>query len=269
MQGEELHDVWKTDGFNLRVQGGEAVARQLREQALPLLQGRKPDALFFYGPSLSTDEVRERMREMLLGILEIERVAVEHDLLAAARAACQSEAGAVGILGTGSNACLYDGRDITVSRGGLGYLLGDEGSGMDLGRRLLKACLDEQLPQSLIVEIEKHWRADSKAVAREVYAAARPNVRLAALAPALSRFADRPEVSNIVIEALGEFVELSLMKLPLTEGQAVHFIGSIAVAFRPFLEKALKENGLKLGQVIERPIDRLIQYHLKHEPERD
>lgn len=269
MQGGELHDVWKTDGFNLRVQGGEAVARQLRDQALPLLQGLKPDVLFFYGPSLSTDEVRERMREMLLGIIDVERVSVEHDLLAAARSACQGEAGAVGILGTGSNACLYDGRDIAVSRGGLGYLLGDEGSGMDLGRRLLKACLDEQLPNGLIEEIEKYWRSDSKAVAREVYAAARPNVRLAALAPALNRFADRPEVSDIVIRALGEFVELSLMKLPLAEGQAVHFIGSIAVAFKPLLEKALTANGLKLGQVIERPIDQLIQYHLRHETERD
>lgn len=82
--------------------------------------------------------VREALRRAALEVLDVEEVWVSHDarlLLAAASVS----AGIAVVAGTGSSVYgrAAGGREVTV--GGWGHLLGDEGSGYDIGRRALRA----------------------------------------------------------------------------------------------------------------------------------
>ncbi len=263
-QGSVLVGSWSSAGFNLRVQGAEAVRRQLAEEVWPRCAHQKIGSIYFYGPSLSTPAACAELASLLReGLPSASRVEVAHDLLAAARACCGDRPGVVGILGTGSNACRYDGRQITHARGGWGYLLGDEGSGMDLGRRLLKAALDGHLPPAEVAALEAEWGCPAADLAQRLYALPRPNVRLAELAPLLIRRRSILIYKQLIQSSLVQYIELSFKPWDLSEGTSVDFVGSIAAELESELALLLPVHGLRLGQVLARPMSQLAIYHVK------
>jgi len=70
------------------------------------------------------------------------KITLHNDAFAALAAGTWGSAGIVLVAGTGSIACGYDPENgLYVRAGGWGYLLGDEGSGFDMGRRGLMAIL--------------------------------------------------------------------------------------------------------------------------------
>jgi N-acetylglucosamine kinase-like BadF-type ATPase len=262
-EGQAAQRSWSSSGFNLRVQGAAAVRRQLAEEVWPLLQGSQVSHVFFYGPSLSTPDACAHLAELLReGLGPSARIEVAHDLLAAARATCAHRAGVVGILGTGSNACRYDGQQITESRGGWGYLLGDEGSGMDLGRSLLKAALDGELNAAHVAELEAEWGQTAPQLARSLYDLPRPNVRLAELAPALLARRAVPPFRDLVQSRIRKYIELSFVPWMLEADSVVHVVGSIAAELEPELARLLPDYGLRLGRVVARPLAELADFHL-------
>ena len=90
----------------------------------------------FYGAGCRPDQI-ERMQRLIGSVLHATSVSVASDLLGAAHALCGHEAGIVAILGTGSGSAVYNGECFTAQTPSLGYILGDEGSGAVLGRRLV------------------------------------------------------------------------------------------------------------------------------------
>ena len=110
--------------------------------------------VYYYGAGCATDEACERIRTDLSLLFRNSRIEVSSDMLGAARAACGNSAGIVGILGTGSNSCLYDGRDIVENVSPLGYILGDEGSGAVLGRLFLGRLLKGQFCNDVLKDFK-------------------------------------------------------------------------------------------------------------------
>ena len=112
------------------------------------------NAVYFYGTGLSNPQNASQLKKALKAVFTKASFDIQTDLVAAARATCQNKKGVACILGTGSNTGFYNGKKITKNSPGLGYVLGDEGSGSYLGKKVIQYYLyktfDEDLMLSLI-----------------------------------------------------------------------------------------------------------------------
>ena len=215
--------------------------------------------VYFYGSGCTPAHV-PMMKQVLAEVLSPKSVEVYSDLMAAARALCQHEAGIACILGTGANSCLYDGEQIAQNTPALGYILGDEGSGSVLGRLFLNAIFKNPKLSKLrdqYLEENKLTQAD---IIKKVYNEPMVNRFLATTSPFILEHLDNPILQRLVIDNFRQFFRSNIdpyghHDLP------VHFVGSMAYHYRKQLEEAAKEEGYTIGQTMQSPMEGLIKYH--------
>ena len=201
--------------------------------------------------------VQDVIRELLPGCT----VEVESDLLGAARALCGREAGIACILGTGSNSCLYDGRNIVEHTPPLGYILGDEGSGSFLGKSLLNGLFKGLLPESLKQSFcDKYCLSLSDIIGR-VYRQPAPNTFLASLVPFIAEHRTEPAIHDMLTDAFRLFITNNIAIYGHKE-MPINCVGGIAYQFEEELRAAAAAKGMQIGCVLRRPIERIVQYHL-------
>lgn len=220
------------------------------------------EEVYFYGAGCLPGSVSETMAQALRPVVgEMPVVNVDNDLISAARAVCGHEPGIACILGTGSNSCYYDGRQIVDNISPLGFILGDEGSGAVLGRQLLGAVLKRQLPAHLCEEFMQTYDLDLHTIIKRVYRTPSPNRFLASLAPFLRRHADIPGIRSIITEQFRLFFIRNVANYSAYGPGGVHFVGSIAYHFQDLLREVAAELGYSIGRIIVSPMDGLIEYH--------
>jgi glucosamine kinase len=250
-------------GFNIEAEGGYKAAQKhfsAVRQAFAEAQWTWPEKLYYYGPALHSAENKEVLESILRETFpEIAYVEVAHDLLGAARAAWGRDKGIVCILGTGSNCALYDGESILRQRGGHGYLLGDEGSGADLGKNLLSALLHEEIPEDLLSVFQARYPQSPMELRKAVYQASRPSAFLAEFAYFLSEHQAHPWVHSLVKSRLEAFVRRTWQRWTLTE--PIRYVGGIAQAFAPLLEEVTRSAGGNWAGIVTDPAEKLRQFH--------
>jgi glucosamine kinase len=253
---------FQTSGYNPYVQGISGVLSVLAEELLPQFTGRVPECIYFYGSGFSVPEYNVALQEWMIQNTGASKAIVEHDLLGAARAICQNRAGIAAIMGTGSNSCLYDGRTIVSSKGGHGYLFGDEGSGADLGKRLVQKLLNEELSPGLSQQIlEKLACKAAVDLRNRIHGKPRPNVALAALAPLVLALQEAEEIQLLILESFRAFLNTTLLRYSEIRHLSPGFTGSVAWHFKKHLLQVLSEKGLDSSVVLPKPIDQLAYYH--------
>lgn len=253
--------IIQTQGINPFHQSEEHIERVLREELLPHLKQDSPvTSIFFYGAGC-TPEKSPIVRDKLKALFPEATIEVESDLLGAARSLCGRKKGIVCILGTGSNSCEYDGEKITSNVPPLGYILGDEGSGAALGKRLVSDCLKNQLSEKLCRLFLIETGLTPSTLINKVYREPQANRFLAGLTPFLSRHREEPEIHELLISCFTDFFLRNVMQYKY-QNTAIHFTGSIARHFRQEVEEAARTTGLRTGQFIQSPIDGLANYHL-------
>jgi len=215
------------------------------------------EAVYFYGAGCLENE-QMKVMNWLHELFPSDKIEVHSDLLGACRAVCQTGAGLVGILGTGSNFCHYDGERIVEQIPSLGYLLGDEGSGMSLGRYLLKAYYRGRLPEELEGDFQKSYPEACKI--ETLYDQIRPNSYLASLVPFLAENKHHVFVQGLLRSAFAQYIDLIH---PLTERQeqGVNFVGSVAYYFKEEIADVLHERGFTPGKFVASPLNGLTLYH--------
>lgn len=238
------------------------------EQGLSILHAAVNDLrvkqIYYYGTGCSQQAgctiVRQKLRAFWP---ECKEVAVNSDLLAASRACWQKQDGIACILGTGSNAAWYDGAKIRQKRGGIGYVLGDEGSGADLGKQLLVAFLNEQLPDNLMQILRQDYALDRAVIIERTYKDANPSRFLAHFAPLVSKWKHQSAFLQDQVHTRFQILTKNyLLPLCQTSGQsAVGFVGSIAVNFEKELAAALAEKGLAIRKNLGNPTAELLRFH--------
>lgn len=216
--------------------------------------------IHFYGAGC-IDPFRSSVREVLESLLPNCWIEVESDLLGAARALCGQTPGIACILGTGSNSCLYDGKNITSNTPPLGYILGDEGSGTMLGKMLLNGMYKGILPDALKQEFTDTFQLTLPDIIERVYRKPAANTFLASLVPFLAEHRAHPAVHDLLICAFRQFFTRNIIgynqpTLP------VNFVGGIAFQFENELREAALAEGLKVGHIVRRPIEAIAKYHL-------
>lgn len=222
--------------------------------------GDNPE-IHYYGAGCATPEICLKIEEALRRVWEPTEVSVSSDLLGAARALFGDSSGIACILGTGSNSCLYDGREIASHVPSLGYILGDEGSGAALGKRLVadvfKGVMDEGVRKSFI-----DWSGLTLSeILDKTYRSKAPNRFLASLVPFLKENLWNPHVYSLVLEELTNFFRRNVTMYKGAHSLPVSFIGSVASQFENILREAACSQGYSVSAIHVSPIEGLAEYH--------
>jgi len=247
-----------TSGINPFYQDAENISAILQKEFTGV---KKFDAIYFYGAGCINQEKQNIVREALLNVFKVTNIFVGSDLLAAAHSLCQEQSGVVCILGTGSNSCYYNGNEIVANVSPLGFILGDEGSGAVLGKKLIGDVLKKQLPQSLIDDFFETYQTTAAGILENVYKKPFPSRYLAGFTKFLSKNIKHPEIEKIVTNSFRDFVTRNLLQYSEIRQTPIHFTGSIAFHFEAQLRKVIEEQNLMLGRIVQAPMEGLIKYH--------
>jgi len=195
-----------TKGTNPFFQTEDEISAEVSENLLPYLDTAKVDAVWFYGAGCAFPEKNEIVRAAIARHLDVP-IEVGSDLLGAARGLCGRQPGIACILGTGSNSCFYDGKEIVSNVSPLGFILGDEGSGAVLGKMLVGDVLKNQLPAALKEEFLAKYELTPAIILERVYKKPFPNRFLASLSPFLVEHLDVPEIHTLVLNGFKAFFD--------------------------------------------------------------
>lgn len=249
-----------TSGINPFHQSAEQIQQILtKELGSQLSPDATISAIYFYGAGC-TPEKKPILERALQALYPQAYVEVQSDLLGAARALCGKESGIACILGTGSNSCYYDGTHIVSNVSPLGYILGDEGSGAVLGKRLVGDCLKKQLPPSLCEAFLQTFQLTPAEIIEKVYRQPQANRFLASLTPFLSTHREIPEIHRLLISCFTDFFQRNILQYPYSNN-LTHFVGSIAWYFQEEVKEAAQLSGIQTGKFIQSPIEELRKYH--------
>ena len=251
-----------TQGINPFHQSQEHINKVLEEELMPQLKNiEEISQIHFYGAGC-TPEKSVIVKEALQTLFAKAEIQVASDLLGAARSLCGKEPGIACILGTGSNSCEYDGKKIVSNVSPLGYILGDEGSGAVLGKRLVGDCLKNQLPEHIRQSFLEETQLTPAEIIDKVYRQPQANRFLASLTPFLSAHREEPAIHTLLISCFTDFFQRNVMQYnyPACE---VHFTGSIAWYFQEEVKEAANALNIRTGKFIKSPIYGLIEYHFE------
>lgn len=234
----------------------------LEQELLPHLKKTVPDEVHYYGTGCKAPENVKLVKKAIKKVFATANVDVNHDLLAAARALCGNKKGVACILGTGSNSCYYDGRRVAKNSPGLGYILGDEGSGAYLGKKVVQYYLYNTFDADLMDRFKAKFDTDNDTILDTVYKKPLANRYLAGFAIFLAENRGHFMIENIIEDGLNDFFFNHVYKYRESWSLPVNFVGSVAWGFKDVLKEMCNSYELELGTVLKNPMEGLIKYHV-------
>ena len=221
--------------------------------------------IYFYGAGCSTPDKHEVISNGLSLFFPKAFISVENDLIGSAYATCGDEKGLICILGTGSNVSYFDGVATYDSNYGLGYILGDEGSGTYFGRKMITSYLYQHMPEDLRTLFAKDFEIDKETVITNVYQRPLPNTYLAGFSRFMYDRRDHPFILQILEDGFQEFIDVNIKDFKDYKIIDCHFVGSISFYYQDILKRVCERNGITVGKVLQKPIEGIFNYILKKE----
>jgi glucosamine kinase len=250
-----------TQGISPYFLNKDQVVDVLLKELKPDLQNIRVDELYYYGTGCANPDNAKLMKKAIKQVFPEANIEVNHDLLAAARALCGVEKGIACILGTGSNSCYYNGKRIVSNSPGLGYVLGDEGSGAYLGKKVLQYYLYNTFDDELKGRFDVTYLTNKAEILENVYKNPLPNRYLAGFVMFLAENRGHYMIENIIEDCLNDFFFTHLCKYKETWTLPVNFVGSVAFGFKDVLEELCHSYEFELGKILKKPMSGLIEYH--------
>jgi glucosamine kinase len=250
-----------TQGISPYFLSGPQITELLEKELIPKLKKYQVKEIFFYGTGLANPKNVTVVKSVLKKLFPTAKTEVQNDLLAAARALCGKNKGVACILGTGANSCFYNGRKMVKNSPGLGYVLGDEGSGAYLGKKVIQYYLYNTYDEELRARFEKKFQVTPMEILENVYKKPLANRYLASYAIFLAENRGHYMIENIIEDGLNDFFFTHLYKYRESWTHPIHFVGSIAFGFKDVLKDLCNTYELELGRVLKAPMQGLIEYH--------
>ncbi len=250
-----------TQGISPYFLNSEQVQSILRKELLPRLKQVAVTDVFFYGTGC-LDPVNARMMKTAIGkVFADAHIRVAHDLAGAARAVCGDGKGIACILGTGSNSCYYNGKKVVKNSPGIGYILGDEGSGAYLGKKVVQYYLYGTFDEDLKYKFDDKYKINAAGILEQVYRQPLANRYLSGFCLFLAENRGHYMIENIIEDGLNDFFFTHLCKYSESWKMPIHFVGGVAYGFRDVIKELCHSYEFDLGQIISHPMEGLIEYH--------
>ncbi len=250
-----------TQGISPYFLNDQTLGKILTEELLPKTGNVQIDEIYYYGTGCSNIANIALVKRGLKKIYKNAKINVDHDLLGAAKALCGDGKGIACILGTGSNSCYYNGKKVVKNSPGLGFILGDEGSGTYLGKKVLQYYLYNTFDAELMDKFKQKYPQTNSEILDNVYKTELPNRYLAGFVTFLIENRGHFMIENIIEDSLNDFFFNHIYKYRESWTLPINFVGSVAFGFKDILVEMCKGYELKLGKVIKSPMEGLIKYH--------
>ncbi len=250
-----------TQGISPYFLNEQQILALLEKALLPKLKGAIVTEVHFYGTGLSNPLNVTILKAVLKKCFKKAKIKVETDLTAAARALCGKNKGIACILGTGSNSCYFDGKKMSKNSPGIGYILGDEGSGAYLGKKVIQHFLYGTFDEELQARFEKRFLTNTIEILENVYKKPLANRYLASFAIFLAENRGHYMIENIIEDGLNDFFFTHIYKYRESWILPINFIGSVAFGFKDVLQELCNTYELELGKVMKTPMKGLIEFH--------
>lgn len=256
-----LKKNFNTEGYNPYFVDTRTIINSLERELPESLDKAAVKEVFYYGAGCSTEEKVAIVYNAMKAVFVNADIFVGHDLLAAARALMGNEPGFAAILGTGTNSCVYDGKEVTLNIDSLGYFLGDEGSGSFIGKQLIRDYMRGYMPKDLQEAFFKQYGLTNEDIFDNIYNKPLPNRFLASF----SKFAYEHNTSTYARDVVKTSFEYYFKNLvchyPNYQTYTFNCVGSVGYNFRDILEEVCVANGMKFGKIVRAPIDELVNFH--------
>lgn len=259
LQQEEVVCRFKTKGISPIFQTQKEIDKEIKENVYPQLKDISLKAIYFYGSGCIPEKI-DSVRSAIQSSFSVDEIEVNSDLIGAAHALCGSKNGIACILGTGSNSCEWNGREITNQVSPLGFILGDEGSGAHMGKMLVSDLLKNQLQRELKEKFLKQYKLTQATIIENVYRKPYPSRFLASISPFLLQNIENELIKSIVKKSFSDFFERNVMQYNYKNNE-VHFVGSIAYYYASILKEVAIEKEITIGKIEQSPIEGLINYY--------
>jgi glucosamine kinase len=250
-----------TQGLSPYFLSAAQITEVLTKDLFPKIKNSLPDEIHFYGTGCSNPNNVKIVKQALSSVFKGAKISVDHDLMGAAKALCGNEKGIACILGTGTNSCYYNGKKIVKNSPGLGFILGDEGSGAYLGKKVIQYYLYKTFDADLMDRFDAAFHTNSDEILENVYKKPLPNKYLANYAMFLAENRGHFMIENIIEDGFNDFFFNHIYKYRESWTMPLNFAGSIAYGFKDVLKDLCNSYELQLGKVIKRPMDGLIKFH--------
>lgn len=265
LDGKKVY--FNTEGYNPYFSSTEYIIQSLNESLPTDLEKDEITEVNYYGAGCSTPEMRKIVEDAMKVVFHKSKIYIGHDLLAAARALLGTSEGFAAILGTGTNSCIYDGKDVVMNIDSGAYILGDEGSGCYIGKKLLVDYLRGYMPEAVRKNFWETFKLTPDDINEKVYTEPRANRFCASF----SKFVYDNNVNieysrKLVRTSFEDFFRNLVTHYPDYQKYTFNCIGSVGYNFRNVLEEIVTENGMVVGNIIRSPIDNLVKYHLELAP---
>jgi glucosamine kinase len=255
---------FSTGGLNPYFLSEKEIIKIIQDEA-PVMVNHFPliEEIYFFGAGCSSPDRREMVSNALTQLFPRAFISVDSDLLGSAYATCGHHKGLVCVLGTGSNISFFDGDGVAAGKHGLGYILGDEGSGTWFGKALVTQYLYGQMPPAVHTQFKESFQLTKNDVITHVYLQRGANSYLASFARFMTDIKHTGYGKNLIRKGLLEFIETNIRSYPEYHQYTCHFVGSIAYFFADELRTLCAEQGVSAGKIIRHPIDDLVEFILK------
>lgn len=264
-QGNQCVFETSTVGFNPYFHSEEWMVEQMQLNPQLVEVAQRVRAVYFFGAGCSAPNLKNQVSRSLSKLFTNAEIEVDHDLTAAAYSTYQGEPCLSCILGTGSNACFFDGNEVYEEMPSLAFILGDEGSGAYFGKKLLTAYFYRQLPEDMAADFkERYPELTASTLVEKVYRSERANVFLAGFMRFVVEYKERSIVKNWISEGFDLFLKNQVICYSEAGKVPVHFVGSVAKVLESELKQSLMKYDLRLGQIIAKPAEHLAKYVLDY-----
>ena len=265
-QGNRLHEKIRTKGLNPAILSESKLMKYIGKSEILMAEKEKIEHLFFYGAGCGTDIPKAMLTRVLSEIFTNSKVSVNEDTLAAVYSTIDNnEPAVVCIMGTGSNCSYYDGEKLHQRVKSLGYILMDDASGNYYGKQLIRDYYFNHMPKDIKVYFGHKYNLDEDYIKFNLYKEAHPNAYLANFAEFMFLNKDSEYIVNLIKKGIREFARNMIFQFKEElKTVPVHFAGSIAYFSQDEVKEVAEEMGFRVGNFIRRPIDGLVDYHIKN-----
>jgi len=262
LDGKKTKRVF-TQGISPYFLSAVQISQLVSNELVPLLGKSEVTEVHYFGTGLAAADNVKILQKSLKAVFTKAKVYADTDMMAAAVALCGSDKGVACNLGTGSFITFYNGKKIVKSVPGIGYALGDEGSGAYLGKKVVQYFLYDTFDEELKFKFDQKYSTNRAEILENVYKKPLPNRYLAGFAVFLAENRGHYMIENILEDGLNDFFFQHLCKFNESWKHPIHFVGGIAYGFSDVIKELCRSYEFELGKILKNPMEGLIEYYRK------